>query len=262
MHDFTVWFQDAPGLRFALDDTDLCQRWLRLMQQQYLDDPVPIFRDPALYTLEHFAVLAEQAQQKLGWNWVRDHYDLAVTTRLHKDIEQFLEHGYSQIPEEFDHLLHELHFALHSIENGGRRGPWLQIEWYNDAGFVIHEHEYPGRINLEFGDLRLQNPYVGHHPLFVYQQQDNIHIDQTCRFHDMARPGFNIVVESQRMSMWDPGRYLDWFRRHAPEWVLEHGEQRLMGYTGHPVIGRCCNVNDLVEVMSRPGLRLQGIEFE
>jgi hypothetical protein len=242
----------------------LAVKYFDLLKNQYEQDSSPMFRDPQRYTLEYFQNLANQAQQVLGWNWQRDHYDLATTTLLHKDIEKYLAAGFENIPQEHDHLLHELHFCLHAIESGSRRDHWLQIEWFNNTGFSITEDEYPGKLFLEFGDIRLQNPYVGHHPLYVYKQQDSTNINQTCRFHDFIKPGINIVIQQDTYTnpkMFDWNRYIKWFEDCASEFIDEHGINRLCKFTGHPVVGSVINLDDLHTLIKQPIISFEHIAY-
>ena len=260
MKQFSVQFKNCPSLLCRLHDTNLANKYYDLLKSQYEQDNKPIFRDPQLYTLEYFSILAARAQEYLGWNWTRPSYNLEITTKLHKDLERFLENGFSHIPAKYDNLIHELHYALHAIESGSKRNHWLQIEWFNDNGFAITEDEYPAKINLEFGDLRLQNPYVGHHPLFVYQQQDKTNILQTCKFHDFVKPGINIVVQDTTTVI-DWEKYVNWFKINSPKFISLHGEERLKKFTGHPVIGKVVNLNDLSFVLSKPVLEFEQIIF-
>lgn len=261
MKQFFVQFKNCPILHCQLDDTDVANQYWALLRQQYQSDSQPIFRDPQRYNFEYFADLAHQAAQSLGWDWIRPEYNLAVTTELHKDLEIFLQNGYHNIPEQYDDLVHELHFALHAIESGSQRNHWLQIEWYNDAGFVIDSQQYPGKLDLQFGDLRLQNPYVGHHPLFVYEQQDHRDILQTCRFHDFVKPGINIVVKDIRHQNFDWDHYIQWFDTHCPEFFQRYTVKQLREFTGHPVVGQVTNLTDLELVLQQPTLLLEKITF-
>lgn len=257
--DFSVTFVDCPTLFCKLDDTDLAARYLALLRDQVQDEPTALFRDPQRYTLEYWQKLVDQVETELGWDWHRDSYELAVTTQLHKDLEQYLAQGYANIPQRHDNLLHELHFCLHAIESGSRRDSWLQIEWFNDRGFAISAEEYPARTHLQFGDLRLQNPYVGHHPLYVFQQRDGGRIEQTCRFHDWVKPGINIVIDKKHHKQFDPVQYQKWWRRNAPDFVDRHGMDTLMAWTGHPVVGRVQNISDLEWICARPYLALESL---
>lgn len=261
MPQLRIRFHNTPELICQVHDTDLGNRYFSLLQQQYQEDPKPIFRDPQKYTLEYFRYLAQRAKTELGWNWVYDNYDLELTIQLHKDIEQYLAQGYENIPEQYDELLNELHFCLHQIESGSKRNNWLQVEWFNNNGFPITADEYPGKVEIVFGDLRLQNPYVGHHPLYLYEQNDTINVEQTCRFHDYVKPGFNIIVDPiPRTPLEFPG-YPDWFHTNAPDFVEKHGWDYIMKFTGHPIIGSVLNLNDLKTVVGYPILEFEYIKF-
>jgi hypothetical protein len=256
-----IVFRDCPPLNIELDKTPLAQQWLKLIQKTYQQDSNAIFRDPPKYTATYLNTLAQQAHDRLGWNWDITDLGLASTTLMHKDIESYLAQGYANIPEEFDELLHEIHFCLHAVESGSKRNSWLQIEWFNDHGFPILANDYPAKINLEFGDLRLQNPYVGHHPLFLYQQNDHYDIMQTCRFHDLAKPGACIVVKSESNSEFEWDAYLNWFIQYGSEFVARHGLKNLIAYTGHPVIGRVTNLLDLEQCLQKEYLDFETIIF-
>lgn len=266
MKTFAVKFKDAPVLECQLDNTHLAERYYELLKQQYTDDPNAIFRDQQKYTIQHFEYLVNQAQQTLGWDWRRDSYDLATTTQLHKDIEQYLARGFENIPEQHDEILHELHYALHAIESGSRRNSWLQIEWYNNRGFPIVASEYPAKRYLEFGNLRLQNPHVGHHPLYLYQQQDSLNVMQTCKFHDFCKPGVNIVINennnaNNNANMFNEAEYINWFSACASEFVAAHGMKKILQFTGHPIVGCVRNLDDLRTVVSKPILEFDSLIF-
>lgn len=259
MVNFEVKFYGVPALQCSLHDTKLAQRYLELIKYQ---TDTPIFRDPPRYTLDYFKELAIEAKQVLGGDWIRDSYPLEITTLLHKDIEKYLATGFENIPEEHDHLLHELHYCLHAIESGSQRNSWLQVEWFNNDGFNIDADEYPAKLDLEFGDLRLQNPYVGHHPLFVYEQKDSSNIQQTCKFHDFVKPGINIVVDSKnKTKSFDMETYLRWFKTHAPKFVQQHGVEKIKKFTGHPIVGSVINKSDLELLIQQPIVEFEHISF-
>lgn len=259
--EFIVQFRNAPALTCRLHDTDLARKYYSLLKQQYVEDPHPLFRDQQKYTLEYFVQLVNRAERELGWNWHRDNYNLDTTTLLHKDIEQYLAQGFENIPEEHDEILHELHFALHAIENGSKRNSWLQIEWYNNAGFFMSEDEYPAKLKPEFGDIRLQNPYVGHHPLYVYEQKDTHNILQTCKFHDFVKPGINLVINSETEYKFEQEKYVSWFETHAPDFVKLHSIEKLCKFTGHPVVGSVVNKKDLEIVVAMPIIEFESLHF-
>ena len=260
--EFLIHFLNAQPLHCVIDNTELGQRYFELLKGQWHQEPNAIFRDPQKYTLEYFRHLAGRAHRELGWDWVRDQYTLQTTVQLHKDIEQYLAHGFANIPEIHDDLLHELHFALHAIESGSQRNSWLQIEWFNDCGFELPENQYPAKLGIEFGDIRLQNPFVGHHPLFLYEQRDSTNIAQTCRLHNFVKPGINIVINPEtRYQEFDWHSYINWFKHHAPEWTQQIGESTLKNFTGHPVVGKVTNLNDLQQALAMPHLEFSRLEF-
>ena len=259
--DFEIKFADIPALQCSLNNTDLAHRYFSLLKEQYTQDPSPIFRDPQNYTMDYFKDLVQQAKTVLGWDWCRDYYDVNVTKLLHKNIEQYLALGYANIPEEHDHLLDELHFCLHAIESGSQRNSWLQIEWVNDNGFKLDDDEYPAKLGLEFGDLRLQNPYVGHHPLYLYQQQDSLNVMQTCCFHDFVKPGINLVIDNKTATTFNWNQYIQWFKTHASDFLSKYGEERLKKFTGHPVVGHVINKHDLHILVQQPVIKFEYIQF-
>lgn len=257
-----IVFRDCPPLTLDINDTPVAARWQRLFLDNVQRQPRPIFRDPQRYTLDRLRSLALEANQRLGWQWDLADLSITNTTAMHKDIERFLAQGFEHIPAEFDDLMTEIHFCLHAIEGGSRRSSWLQVEWFNDDGVPMSADEYPAKLGMEFGDLRLLNPYVGHHPLLVYQQRDSANIAQTCRFHDLIRPGICFVVdrESTAQTSFDWQSYLDWFWQYAPDWVSHHGVETLKKFTGDPIIGRIRNLNDLEYCLSLPYLEIDCIK--
>lgn len=254
-----IVFRDCPPLNVQVNP-GLGRRWLALVESTYTKDPQAIFRDPQKYTTELLAKLASEANQRLGWNWDTTDLSVAATTLMHKDIEEFLAQGFENIPEEFDQLLHDIHFCLHSVESGSKRNSWLQVEWFNDSGFSITADEYPGRLNTRFGDIRLQNPYVGHHPLYLFQQRDSINIMQTCRFHDFVKPGICIVVQPETNNLC-LSEYIKWFQQHSPEFIDQHSLENLVKFTGHPVVGRITNLEDLQYCVQKEYLEFDRLEF-
>lgn len=256
-----IKFKNHNPLVLNIDDSDLGQKYCDLVKQNYAQSQ-PIFRDRPKYTVEYMLELAQQAKAKLNWEWSFDHYDVSITALLHKDIERLLKNGFSAIPEELDDLIHELHYCLHIVQDdrpNKRRGGWLQIEWYNDNGFSLIGTEL-FRQELKFGDIRLQNPYVGHGPLQIYLEKDFINVAQTCKFHDFVKPGINISIGN--ITVVDPLIVLESFKNNCPEFVDLHTEEKILSYTGHPVIGTVENLIDLRAVKDAPVLELEYIEFD
>lgn len=257
-----IVFKDCPPLDLQIDDTPVARRWLDLFRENVRKQPRPVFRDPNRYGPEYLTELAQRANQELGWQWDTSDLSTANTTLMHKDIETFLAQGFSAIPAKYDDLLTEIHFCLHVIQGETRRSEWLQIEWFNDDGVPLTADEYPGKLGLEFGDLRLLNPYVGHIPTMIYDQRDHTNIAQTCRFHDLIRPGVCFVITHRKGHTtetfpWQD--YLAWFRQHAPGWLAQHGEETLIKFTGDPVIGRIRNLKDLEYCLGLPFLDIDRV---
>jgi hypothetical protein len=116
------------------------------------------------------------------------------------------------------------------------------------------------KSKLEFGDVKLQNPYVGHNPLFVYQQNDYTSISQTCKFHDLVRPGINLVIKKYEIENFSMDECLQWFSTHGPEFVNRHGIEKIKHYVGLPVIGRVLNLDILEQIANAPKLTFEYIK--
>lgn len=243
-----------------VDPTPVARSWQDLVSRNLQRDPHPIFRDPQKYTVDRLRQLAAEANRELGWQWDTNDLSLSNTTLMHKDIEQYLAQGFENIPERYDNLLHDIHFCLHSVESGSRRNSWLQIEWYCDDHEPLPEEQYPAKLYLEFGDVRLQNPYVGHHPMYLWEQDDHHDIMQTCKFHDRITPGICLVVDTiAKNKSFDWNRYLAWWKQHGGRFLDLHGMDKIRNFTGHPVIGKVRNLDDLRECVSRPFLELDRV---
>jgi hypothetical protein len=255
MTDILVKYQGFPALEIELDYNSLKEPYLDLVKKN--SSVKPISRDPQSYTDSRLRELGQEAQDRLGWAWVHDNYTLDITTQMHKDLETFLAQGFHNIPEEFDELLHELHYALHAIQGGQTRGDWIQVEWFNDDGVAMPE-DLTFTTELKFGDVKLQNPYVGHDPSFVYRQQDSSNIAQTCRFHDLVRPGLNMMITDYRFEI--PKNYLAWFQKHAPAWADQVGADTIMRYTGWPRVGRVVNTDVLKSISESEVFKIENIQ--
>jgi hypothetical protein len=247
-------FVDQPVLILKINDNDVCNKWLQLLQSNMFRNGIPIFRDPKKYTKKYLAHLIDLANKNLNWDFVNQINSLADTTRLHKHIETNLADGFACIPEEHDNLYHELHYALHCVERYNFNIPTvtsdIQVEWFNNDGHPLDE-TFNHQLMMNFGDIRLQNPYVGHMPMQIWQQHDTSNISQTCKFHDFVRPGFRIqtILEKQNYNF-SISEYMAWWKTNAPEFVKEKTIDRILHYTGHPVIGHVENLDDLQQVVS------------
>jgi hypothetical protein len=116
---------------------------------------------------------------------------------------------------------------------------------------------------MNFGDIKVQNPYVGHIPTLAYYQNDCSNIMQTCRFHDFVKPGIYIETrEDKYYNNFSISEYINWWTTNAPEFVSTHGLEKLLHYTGQPVIGRVENLDDLHRVVNSDLiLELEKVEF-
>ena len=256
-----VKFKDQPALHLLIDDTDIACQYYDLVKESYSKE-VPIYRDSNRYTMEYMLSLAQTAKKVFGWDWMTDEYNLKNSTKFHKDLEVLLgKTGFETVPAEYDHILHELHYGLHILEHGntGRNG-WLQIEWYNDDGFEL-DPGFKFQQLMKFGDIKLQNPFVGHGPLQMYYEQDFINISQTCKFHTFVKPGINIsIVNFPKITFVD--EIIALFNQHDPAFVELHGEETIKYYTGYPVIGRVTNLDSLKQCLTEHILVLDSLSFE
>ena len=262
MSKIYITFHRQPTLELSIQDTELGHRYYNLVKTNYQQQQ-PIFRDTAKYTLDYLRTLVKQASEILGWDWTRDFYDTATATELHKDIEQLLgRDGFGAVSESADDLLHEIHYCLH-LNQTPRRKPrhgWLQIEWYNDQGFALPE-DFTFTKSMKFGDLKLQNPYVGHSPLQVYLEKDTTATSQTCKLHDFVRPGINIIIEPVNCVVPNE-KILEFLTTHGSEFVNKHGIDKINRFIGYPVVGCVENIVDLANVVKAPILELDSLEFD
>ena len=263
-YDFAIKFYECQPLEVKLIDTPLAQRYLALLYRNYCVEP-PVVRDQGAFDQQRLQELANQCRKIFGWNWVhQDYTDLAVTTRMHKDIEQYLAQGYNRVAPGHDELLHELHICLHSVQYNSERTT-MQLEWFNDDQFPIQPGELDFVHDNTLGAILLQNAYVGHPPMWLFQQNDHINVWQTCRFHDIVKPG--IVIQMQGSTEILPQEfeqadlYLNWWRTVAQDFVNYHGEKKLLDNAGKPVIGYVINREYLYSLLTKSRFELEYIEF-
>jgi hypothetical protein len=263
-NDIIVKFKDQPELYIKLNDNQAARDWKALFKKNYQQE-FPIFRDQKKYNLDYLNKLAGEAKLNLGWDCETDIKSIDDTVKLHKHLETTLANGFGSILEQYDNLIHELHFCLHKLECVEFTGDslirqWLQIEWFNDDGMPL-DCMFEHSKSMSFGDIRLQNPYVGHIPFQVYNQNDYKEIFQTCKFHDYIRPGLHIHIGNPPPDI-DIEKYTAWWNTHAPEFVACHGIEKILHYTGHPVIGHVVNLEDLEKISTSENIiELQQVIF-
>jgi hypothetical protein len=262
MPNILIKFKNQPRLNLKINNDVVGQQYFNLVKDNY-QCSMPIFRENLKYTTEYMHQLAIQAKEVLGWDWYSECYSIENTTLLHKNIEQLVGKGFDTIPAECDNLIHELHYCLHIVQIGKtltqRRG-WMQIEWYNDSGFKL-DKKYQFNRGLKFGDIKLQNPWVGHGPLQIFLEQDFANISQTCKFHNFVKPGINIVIQKFE-DFTEVDELLEKFQKHDPAFVNLHGVEKIKHYIGYPVVGTVVNIDDLKRVVAEPLLELESIDFD
>lgn len=262
MFDFKIFFKDLPVLTAELEDSVTGKNYYNLLYKNY-NSQMPILRDPAKYTVEYMSSLVKQANHKLGWNWDYKAGDHEVAARLHKDIEVLLEKGFDSIPADCDELVHEIHQCLHLLNDGRNhsvlRQDWLQIEWYNNNTIPIDD-SFKFQDSTTFGDIKLQYPFVGASPLQLYIEKDYQKISQTCKFHSVIRPGINIVINNFK-KFTEHQKLLDDIKKNDDTFYHLHGPEKILRYTGYPVIGKVTNLDDLMYIVKQPILEFEKIEF-
>jgi len=256
-----VHFDAQPVLDICVDNTETGRMYFDLCREQNTVQE-PFYRDTLMYTPDYMIELAEQAQQAFGWDWFSDHYDLSVTTQLHKDLEHSVgQLGFANIPAEYDTLLYELHHCLHAVQSGKTApGRWdnLQVEWLTDnAAPLPATFEFKESHNQ--GDLILINPYVGHNPVQIYREQDFGSLSTTCRFHNIIKPSIVLTARAYHVAK---DTVLQQFVQLDPEFVDLHGAEKIKYYTGSAVIGHVQDPAVLQHITQFTGvLTLDHVEF-
>lgn len=264
MSDITVVFRNQPPIHIELYNTTAARIWKSMFVENY-QRQFPLFRDMQAYSWEYLEQLIQQANQVCGWNYQTKIQSMQDTVALHKHLEVTLAQGFEHVPATWDHILHELHLAIHKIQSGGHtrsahRGRFLQVEWFNNDWVPLPE-DFEFSPTYQFGSIRLQNAYVGHQPLMIFQQNDNANVFQTCRFHDRILPGLHIITVEPTAPV-DQDKYRYWWHKNAPEFVAHHGWDRIAYYSGHALIGQVLNIEDLRTVLSCPDiLELQKVLY-
>ena len=261
-NNLLIYFKNLPPLQAEIEQSITGNNYYSILKENY-NIQMPIFRDPAKYTGDYMTSLVEQANHKLGWKWEYTPGNHEVAARLHKDIETLLEKGFDSIPADCDELVHEIHQCLHSLNEGKDalviRQDWLQIEWYNDNIVPIGD-SFEFQDSMEFGDLKLQYPFVGAGPLQIYMEKDYEKISQTCKFQTVIRPGINIVIDKFDKFI-EHKKLLEDIKQHDDNFYNLHGPEKILRYTGYPVIGKVTNLDTLAYIVKQPTLEFEKLEF-
>lgn len=261
MSTLYIKYKNQPELVLDINDTAVANQWVELIKHNLVDS-LPVYRDRVRYNTKYMLELAHQAQMAFDWDWTIPQYDLANTTLLHKDLERLLGHtGFENVPEQYDHLLMEMHYCLHIIQHpeliGTRRGAF-QLEWFNDSGFDL-PMSFVFNSKKQFGDVELLNPFVGHGPVQIFQENDHTEISQTCKFHNFVKAG--LVISTSDHSI-DRNKILDYFVQHAPNFVEHHGADKIQYYTGFPKIGHVVNLEDFGQLLDcNEIIQLESVKF-
>jgi hypothetical protein len=257
-----VHFFNQPVLSISVDATETGKLYFDITRKQNLAQ-TPFYRDSILWSTEYMIELAQQAKIAFDWDWLHDSYDLSVTTQLHKDLENSIgKLGFAQIPEEYDSLLYDLHHCLHAIQHGTEkkqiRSGNFQIEWLTDNSMALPDSfEFVPETN--FGDLILINPYVGHNPLQIYNENDFGSLSTTCKFHDIIKPGIVLCNKTSNVSK---QTIFEKFQDQDPDFVCLHGAEKIKYYSGSAVVGGVDDVSVLKHLQSVPTiLELKEVTF-
>lgn len=262
MSKFAIKFRDHAPLLAEIHDTTVGNQYYQLVKEQYTRQ-MPIYRDTLKYTGQYMRELCLRAKKAFGWTWA-EHEDLTdgIAPSLHKNLETLLANGFDSVPAEHDELLHEIHYCLHlnQCTKKSNRASWLQIEWYVDNRIPL-DHKFEFRNYMNFGDLKLQNPFVGHGPFQIYTEQDGANISQTCRFHDHICPGINIA-QGKYPVFNEPDQLIEFFIKNDPAFVQLHGVDKILHYTGYPVVGQIKNYKELEIVLDSGVLEFESLTFD
>ena len=258
--ELAVKYKNFPALHCDIFDTELGTKYYDLVQLNY-QQQFPIYRDRLKFTPQYLGELADQVNKHFDWSWDTSNLTLENTTRMHKDIERLVGKDFDSVPEHLDNIVHDLHYGLHLLQDDTEpsRLGWMQIEWYNDSGFDSDDVEFS--TSMSVGDLKLQNPFVGHGPLQIYLENDYENIAQTCKFHTFVKPGINIAtIDYEQFT--DIDKLKSSFVKHAPKFVEQHGLDKIERYTGYPIVGQVSNIDLLNKFLSYPvPLELESLKF-
>ena len=270
MPQINVVFQNQKILELGLEENTTTRSYLQLLDKN-LKRGLPMWRDPLKYNLEYFKKLCLEIKDKLKWEWDMDSFTQDKMVVFHKDIEKFLdkEQSFRKIPGEYQNLIHEAHYCIHTIQyreglpnpHLTPRGIFLQLEWFNDDYMTLPE-DFEFKLVPNYGDILLQNPYVGHPPLQCYKDDDYKNISRTCAFHDKIKPGINIHLDrSGPLDEIDMEKYKKWWMEKCRDFVEKEGMDKIIRYTGIPVIGKVKDLKLLENIVNTEYLKIESIEI-
>ena len=262
MANIDIKFKNCSKLNLTLFDNSTVDIFLKLLKKN-LSKELPIFRDPAKYTEQYLTKLTKEVKEKLGWEWISDAYSIENTVKFHKDIENLLDKqgDFSKISGDLQNLIHEAHFCIHTIQyrkTTAPRGHFLQLEWFNDDYEELPE-DAEFTTSGEFGEIILQNAYVGHPPIQCYQQNDYKNIERTCAFPDRIKPGIKIQINQTSYKDIDWKSYEKWWKENCNDFVNKVTFEKIKYYTGFNRIGIVENKEQLRKILDEPILEVEEV---
>ena len=258
MYKIRIDFVDNPPLVCTLNKDSVTEKYITLLEKN-LKESFPIFRDNAKYTEEYFKKIGKELKEKLNWNWSdRNPKNL---NNLHKDIENILDksESFKNIPGDLQNLLHEAHFSIHALQYYNKKRPhgnFLQIEWFNND-YENLPNDATFASQPKFGDLILQNAYVGHPPIQCYLQNDFSNIDRTCAFPDRIKPGIKINLGTMLKLNFE--NYKKWWLENCTKYVDIIGWDKIKYYTGWTKIGQVEDIKILEKILQTKELKLKEV---
>ena len=255
-------FQNFDVLQLKIKSTETAKTFFNFFQR-HLKKDLPQCRDPLDYDWSMFQTLVDKVVRDLGWRWVYTDIKQADLVSWHKDLELCLEKTgeMDNIPVEHHQLIIDAHYCLHrvqSLQQYRNSREKIQIEWFTpDRRFVPEDADY--KRDIGFGDVVLQNPYVGHDPVTCYFQDDYKNISRTCAFHDIMTPGFFIQFKNSDWSTRIENDYKNWFQTKCADFVKKVGMDTILKYTGYPVVGKVTNLDTLQKIQNASELILENV---
>lgn len=264
MPSIKIKFKECEWLYIDLYDSTVCKEYVKLLRTN-LERQKPIFRDPARYTKSYMQELCVHLKSTLGWNWLDDDYSIENTTRFHKDIEELIdkEGDFQKIDGETQNLIHEAHFCIHTLQYKNpnyTHGYALQLEWFNDDYTDLPDDAIIDP-QVQFGDVILQNAYVGHPPIQCYQQNDFSNIERTCAFPDRIKPGIKINLMPGNDKPFDWKKYKDWWFNNCRDYVEKVGIDTIEYYTGFTKLGSVRDKQILKSTLQKEVLDIEQVEI-
>ena len=255
-------FKNFDVLELKIESTETATTFFNFFKMNLIDS-LPICKDPLEYDWRMFEQLVDKVVTAFGWNWTYNDIKQADLVSWHKDLESCLEKTgeMDEIPAALRQLVIDTHFCLHRLQTIHEQKELrhrIQIEWYTSDRRLMPEDVIFKR-NIGFGDVILQNPYVGHDPITCFFQDDYKNISRTCAFHDIMTPGFFIQLKD---SPWTPGiekNYINWYEQKCADFVDKVGLQTIMEYTGYPVVGKVVNLGLLQKIQNSNYLKLENV---